>query len=81
MKVQTSLRLDENKFIEAKQILSELGLNFSEAVNIFTGMVVQVKGLPFEVKIPNQETQKAISDARVGKNSETVTLEDLKQDR
>lgn len=79
MKVQTSLRLDEHKLIEAKHILAQLGLNFSEAVNIFTGMIVQVKGLPFEVKIPNQETKKAIEDARAGLNGEVVTLEDLQR--
>ena len=35
-KIQTSLRLDAEKLTEAKQILSQLGMNFSEAVNIFT---------------------------------------------
>jgi len=34
-KVQTSMRLDEDILIEAKQILKTLGLNFTEAVNIF----------------------------------------------
>ena len=48
-KVQTSLRLEEETFTEAKKILKSLGLNFSEAVNIFTSMVVQERGLPFDV--------------------------------
>ena len=38
-KIQTSLRLDEDKFSEAKVILKSLGLNFTDAVNIFTNMV------------------------------------------
>jgi len=66
MKIQTSLRLEESKFLEAKEILAQLGLNFSEAVNIFTSMIVQTKGLPFEIKIPTDETKKAIQEARVG---------------
>ena len=48
-KVQTSLRLEEETFNEAKDILKSLGLNFTEAVNIFTSMVVQERGLPFDV--------------------------------
>ncbi len=50
-KVQTSLRIEENTFNEAKKILSELGMNFTEAVNIFASMIVQERGLPFDVKI------------------------------
>ncbi len=81
MKVQTSLRLEESKFLEAKEILAQLGLNFSEAVNIFTSMIVQTKGLPFEIKIPTEETKKAIQEARLGLNAEVVTLEELKNMR
>jgi len=56
IKVQTSLRIDKDSLSEAKEILNEVGMNFSEAVNIFTKMIVKHKGLPFEVKIPNNET-------------------------
>ncbi len=75
-KVQTSLRLDEEAFLEAKIILKSLGMNFTEAVNIFTNMVVQQKGLPFEVKIPNKETLEAMREVEE-KKTEKVTLEQL----
>jgi DNA-damage-inducible protein J len=78
MKVQTSLRLDNGNFIEAKEILAQLGLNFSEAVNIFAGMIVQTRGLPFDVRIPNKTTQKAIKDARAGVYGDMITLDELK---
>lgn len=55
IKVQTSLRIDKDSLADAKEILNEVGMNFSEAVNIFTKMIVKHKGLPFEVKIPNDE--------------------------
>jgi DNA-damage-inducible protein J len=55
LKVQTSLRIDKTSLADAKEILNEVGMNFSEAVNIFTKMIVKHKGLPFEVKIPNDE--------------------------
>jgi len=78
-KVQTSLRLDEDVFIEAKQILKSLGLNFTEAVNIFTNMVVQEKGLPFEVKIPNKDTLKAFKELEDGE-TQPITLDELKEE-
>ncbi len=77
-KVQTSLRLDEDKFREAKEILGQLGMNFTEAVNIFTSMIVTKQGLPFEVKLPNKETSEAMRDIRAKRNSKEVTLDELK---
>jgi len=73
-KVQTSLRLDSDKLFEAKEILKSLGLNFTEAVNIFTNMVVVNKGLPFEVKIPTKEFKKSIDELanRDGKSFKSV---------
>jgi len=65
-KSQTSLRLEEETLTEAKVILRSLGLNFSEAVNIFASMVVQQKGLPFDVKLPNKKTLKAMKEAEAG---------------
>jgi len=61
-KVQTSLRLEEETFNEAKIILKSLGMNFTEAVNVFASMVVQERGLPFDVKLPNDETLKAMKE-------------------
>lgn len=55
LRVQTSLRIDKQALGDAKKILDDVGMNFSEAVNIFTKMIVKHKGLPFEVKIPNDE--------------------------
>jgi DNA-damage-inducible protein J len=53
IKIQTSLRIEQNSLQDAKKILDEMGMNFSEAVNIFTKMIVAHRGLPFEVKLPN----------------------------
>jgi len=55
-KVQTSLRLEEETFNEAKEILKSLGMNFTEAVNVFASMVVQEKGLPFDVTASSYPT-------------------------
>ena len=79
--VQTSMRLDEEQFHEAKKILSHLGLNFTEAVNIFTSMVVLNRGLPFDVKIPNSETSSVLAEIRKGEGVEKSSIDQLKSDR
>ncbi len=79
-KETTSIKLDKDVKESAKKILKELGLTMGEAVNIFLTQVTLNKGLPFEVKIPNEETQKAIKEARVGKNVEKITLDDLERE-
>lgn len=79
-KIQTSLRLDAEKFTEARQILANLGMNFSEAVNIFTSQIVAKRGLPFNVVLPNEETKAAMLDVRTGKNIESVSLEQLQHE-
>ena len=80
-KVQTSLRLEEETFNEAKIILKSLGMNFTEAVNVFASMVVQERGLPFAVKLPTEKTKKSLDelDAKEGKtfNSVSELFEDL----
>lgn len=78
MKVQTSLRIEEETLIQAKAILEKLGMNFSDAVNIFTKMVVQTKGLPFEVRLPNAETLQAMKEADSG-DTLPVNLEEMSQ--
>ncbi len=77
-RVQTSLRIEEQALAEASAILNSLGMNFTDAVNIFTHMIVQTKGLPFEVKIPNNETAQVIKEARKGVNVDDFSVDELK---
>ena len=46
-------------------------------VNIFLAQSVFNRGLPFEVKIPNDMTLQAMKDVETGKNYEDVTLDEL----
>ncbi len=55
-------------------------MNFTEAVNIFTSMVVARHGLPFDVTLPNKKTQTALQDIRAGKNLEPTSLEELQHE-
>ncbi len=79
-KIHTTLRVDEENYKEAKKILERLGLNVSQAFNIFIAMIKETKGIPFEIKIPNEETQKVIKEARKGKNlTEIKDLDEFKK--
>jgi DNA-damage-inducible protein J len=53
---------------EAEGVFDKLGLTASDAIRLFYKQVTMRKGLPFEVKIPNAETRKALRDADTGKN-------------
>ncbi len=79
-KVQTSLRLDEEKFIHAKEILKDLGMNFTEAVNIFTSMVVAKKGLPFDVQLPTDEFKKSLNELQSKKGQHFTSTDELFED-
>jgi len=78
MKTQTTIRVDQNNYTQAKIILRYLGLSYSQAVNIFNSMIVSTKGLPFEVKIPNNETFQAMEEAR-NLEGDFVTLDEFKK--
>ena len=76
MKTQTTRRVDQNNYTQAKAILRYLGLSYSQAVNIFNSMIVSAKGLPFEVKIPNDETLRAMEEAKK-LDGDFVTLDEF----
>jgi len=78
-KTQTTIRLEENDYKEAKEILKFIGMSYSQAVNMFNRMIVLNKGLPFEAKIPNDETLKAMKEA-LELDGEYITLDDLKRE-
>ncbi len=45
-------------------IFKKLGLTTTQAVTIFFAQVENVGGIPFEVRLPNSTTRKAIQSAR-----------------
>ncbi|MDF1884567.1 type II toxin-antitoxin system RelB/DinJ family antitoxin [Sulfurimonas sp. SAG-AH-194-C21] len=65
---------------QAKNIFKKYGVSLSDAINMFLTQSVMERGLPFEMKIPNDETIQAIEDARNGVNSDTITLKELEEE-
>lgn len=83
-KVQTSLRLEKETFNEAKEILKSLGMNFTEAVNVFASMIVQERGLPFDVKVSDypsisfeEAQEKVIESIKNISNNNGVPFDDV----
>ncbi len=65
-KVSTNISIDAEVKKRATEIFSELGLDFSTAINIYLKRVLAENGLPFDMHIekPNQETIAAIEEGR-----------------
>lgn len=79
-KVRTNVYLDADIKAQAQAIFKQYGMGLSDAFNIFLTQSVLEKGIPFEVKIPNKETIAAMEDARLGRNMEKVTFEQLQEE-
>lgn len=79
-KIRTNVYLDSNMKAQAKDIFKQYGVSLSDAINMFLTQSVLERGLPFKLKIPNDETIKAIEDARAGVNSEVISFDDLKKE-
>ena len=63
---------------KAEATLEKLGLSPSAAINLFYRQIVEHRGLPFLVKLPNRATRRAIRDAETGRNlTRGATMEEL----
>ena len=58
-----TVRLDPELKDNAERILTELGLTVSQAISLFYKQVELHDGLPFEVRLPNAATRRALDDA------------------
>lgn len=61
-------RIEPDLKEHAEYILQQLGLSPTEAVTLFYRQITLQKGLPFEVKIPNEVTLQTFQDTDEGRN-------------
>ena len=72
-------RVEPELKTQAEEILSKLGLSPTDAITLFYVQVTLHGGLPFEVRIPNDESIEALQQARTGEGlKEYADLEALK---
>lgn len=70
-------RIEPELKAEVESIFNSVGLNATEAITVFYKQVKLARGIPFDVRIPNKETRKAIEDARVGKGKKFKSTKEL----
>lgn len=74
-KVRTNVYLDAAMKGKAQEIFKMYGMGLSDAFNMFLSQSVLEKGIPFEIKIPNDETLQAMQEVENG-DTETLSYED-----
>jgi DNA-damage-inducible protein J len=70
-------RIDPNLKQKAEAVFSAIGINTADAIRMFFAQVSLHQGLPFDVRIPNKETIKAMEDSRLNRNLEHVPMENF----
>jgi DNA-damage-inducible protein J len=65
---------------EATDVLAQCGLTLSDGIRLFLRQVVTVRGLPFDIKVPNAEAVAAIKEARAMTRARFSTAQDLFDD-
>ena len=72
-------RIESELKFDVESILKNLGLSATQAINIFYQQIKYHNGIPFEIKIPNAETQKVIEESRKGINVEDFSFDELER--
>ncbi len=80
MEATIRARCDADLKNAAEAIFKELGISTSQAINMFLAKVKREKGIPFELKIPNELTANTMEEARRGINMESITIDALKSE-
>lgn len=73
-----NLRVEPGLKHSAESVLKRLGMTTSDAITLFMHQLVLREGLPFDVRIPNKRTRKALKNTFERKNLKKYkSLEDL----
>jgi len=73
-------RIDTNTKERAASALSAMGLSISDAIRLLMLRIADEHRLPFDVKVPNAATRKAIAELEAGKGKKFATIDDLMTD-
>jgi len=71
------VRVEKRVKAQAAKTLAAMGLSVSDAVRVLLTRVAVEKALPFEVKVPNATTAKAMQEARKGGLPSFKSVSDL----
>ncbi len=60
------VRVDVSIKKKADLVLKKIGISPSQVINALYAQIVMQRGIPFELKIPNEETLRAIEELEAG---------------
>jgi DNA-damage-inducible protein J len=73
-------RIDSNTKERAADALEAMGLSISDAIRLLMLRIADERRLPFDVKVPNTATRKAISELEADKGKKFNSVDDLMAD-
>ncbi|AJP48571.1 translation repressor RelB [Rugosibacter aromaticivorans] len=73
-------RIDTATKERASDALEAMGLSISDAIRLLMMRIADEHRLPFEVKVPNVRTRKAIADLQAGKGKRFASVDALMAD-
>jgi DNA-damage-inducible protein J len=73
-------RIDTHTKEKAAEALEAMGLSISDAIRLLMLRIADERCLPFEVKVPNTKTRKAIAELEAGKGKRFDSVDALMAD-
>ena len=73
-------RIDSETKARASDALEAMGLSISDAIRLLMLRIADERRLPFEVKVPNAKTRKAMAELEAGKGKRAASIDDLMAD-
>lgn len=73
-------RIDTTTKERAAEALEAMGLSISDAIRLLMLRIADEHRLPFEVKVPNATTRKAIAELEAGKGKSFNSIDSLMAD-
>ena len=73
-------RIDTNTKERAADALEAMGLSISDAIRLLMLRIAEERRMPFDVKVPNSVTRKAIADLEAGKGKRFSKVDALMAD-
>jgi len=73
-------RIDTDTKERATAALEAMGLSVSDAIRLLMLRIADERRLPFDVKVPNRATRKAIAELESGKDKRFGSVDELMAD-
>jgi len=70
-------RIDGHVKEEAAHVLEQMGLSISDAIRMLMIRIAREKAMPFDVRVPNDETLAAMAEAESGDGKSYANFDEM----